>query len=129
MGNDGYIYGIYGRRVVKFSPTDHSVSYIGRVFKKAKWFYWTEAVLAEDGTIYAANKYGQILLIDTAQNDWKIIGNKIYNEAYGSGWGNPVIGADKCIYFPPAHHDRVLKFNPSSKSLSLIGESYHTESR
>ena len=35
-----------------------------------------------------------------------------------------MLGADKCIYFPPYDHDRVLKFNPSTKSISLIGESY-----
>jgi len=126
-GIDGYIYGIYERRVVKISLIDHSVSYIGKEFDESEYF-WTEAVLAEDGTICAANKYGQLLHIDTAQNDWKIIGNKIYNEEYGSGWGNPVIGADKCIYFPPAWHDRVLRYNPTTQSISLIGEFYFKKS-
>ena len=80
-------------------------------------------MLAEDGTIYAANKYGQILLIDTAQNDWKIIGNRMHHP-FGLCWGNPVVGADKCIYFPPLFHDRVLRYNPSTQNISFIGESY-----
>ena len=35
-----------------------------------------------------------------------------------------MLGADKCIYFPPAYHDRVLRYNPTTQSISLIGESY-----
>ena len=124
LGKDGYIYDIYGKRVVKFSPMDHSVSYIGREFDEDKRFSRAEAVLAEDRTIYAASISGQILRIDTAQNNWKIIGNKIFNEAYEPGWGNAVIGADKFIYFSPACHDRALRYNPTTQSISLIGESY-----
>ena len=35
-----------------------------------------------------------------------------------------MLGADKCIYFPPTYHDRVLRYNPTTQSISLIGESY-----
>ena len=66
---------------------------------------------------------GQILNVDMAHYDWKIIGRKIYKK-YGRGWGRPVIGADKCIYFLPCDHDRILQFNPSTQNISLIGESY-----
>merc|ERR1712137_98 len=104
--------------------TDQSVSHIGREFDESEgWYFWIKAVLAEDGTICAANHCGQILLIDTAQNDWEIIGNKIYDEGC-PGWESPVIGADKCIYFSPFCHDRVLRYNPTTQSISLIGESY-----
>ena len=126
--NDGYIYGISDNEINKFNPIDHRVSYIGRSFEHDNHF-WRGAVLAKDGNIYAANRYGQILRIDTSENGWKIIGNKIYNTKYSTGWGNAVLGADKCIYFPPYDHDRVLKFNPSTKSISLIGESYGEKER
>ena len=43
---------------------------------------------------------------------------------YGLCWGNPVVGADKCIYVPPLFHDRVLRYNPSTQNISFIGESY-----
>ena len=63
-----------------------------------------------------SNKYGE--------NDWKIIGSEIYNGEYARSWGNAVLGADKCIYFSPLCHDRVLRYNPTTQSISLIGESY-----
>ena len=126
LGNDGYIYGIYKSRVVKFSLTDQSVSCIGRSFDD--YYFWTGAVLTEDGNIYAVNHCGQILHIDTSENDWKIIGSKIYNDAYFR-WGSPVLGADKCIYYPSAYHDRVLKFNPSTQIISLIGDCYRDKDR
>merc|ERR1712232_22366 len=46
------------------------------------------------------------------------------NKIIANGWISPVLGADKCIYFPPYAHEQVLKFNPSTQSVSLIGESY-----
>ena len=122
LGNDGCIYGISDKSVFKFSPIDYSFSYIGSNFENDNRF-WTRAVLADDDNMYAVNVYGQILCIETAQNDWKIIGNRIYNEVRFS-WGSPVIGADKCIYFPPSSHYRVLRYNPSTQNISFIGESY-----
>ena len=35
-----------------------------------------------------------------------------------------MLGADKCIYFPPYAYDKVLKFNPTTQKGTLIGESY-----
>ena len=121
--NDGYIYGISDNEINKFNPIDHRVSYIGRSFEHDNHF-WRGAVLAEDGNIYAANQHGQILIIDTSENDWKIIGSEIYHGEYARSWGNAVLGADKCIYFSPLCHDRVLRYNPTTQSISLIGESY-----
>ena len=75
LGKDGFIYDICERRFVKFNLTDHNVAYIDREFDvSVGWYFWTEVMLAEDRTIYAANNYGQILRIDTAQNDLKNIG-------------------------------------------------------
>ena len=35
-----------------------------------------------------------------------------------------MFGADKCIYFPPLCHDRVLKYNSSKQRISFFGNSY-----
>ena len=121
LGNDGYVYGISNGRIIKFNPKDNSVSYVENRFED--WYSWTGAVLAEDSNIYVANEYGQILMIETPRNDWKITGNRA-NTINANSWISPVLGADKCIYFPPFAHKQVLKFNPSTQSVSLIGEYY-----
>ena len=46
----------------------------------------------------------------------------MYN-GYYLGWGQPILGANKCIYFPPNDHKRVLKYNPSTQHISLTGNS------
>ena len=100
--NEGCIYG----RILKYNPTDHSISYIGRKFEEH--YHWTGAVL-EDGNIYVVNDVGRILKIDMINminKDQKIIALK----------------PDKCIHFPPAYHERLLKYNPSTQSISSIGE-------
>ena len=134
LGNYGYIYGISCNRIIKLSPTDYKVSCVGSEFEEEH--SWIGAVLTEDGNIYSLNEYGEILRIDTTKNDWMMIEGNIYNRSETCpvlyvmddesvySWGRPVLGADKCIYFPPAWHDRVLKFNPSTQNVSLIGESY-----
>ena len=35
-----------------------------------------------------------------------------------------MLGADKCIYFPPSDHEQVLKYNPATQNTGLIGELY-----
>ena len=121
------IYGISRKKIIKFNSKDYSVSQIGRSFDKSHfrggYHDFDGAVVAEDGYIYSANRYGQILKIDAVKNDWKIIGSKIHNGG-NRGWGRPVIGDDRCIFFPPLCHDRVLKFNPSTQKICLLGASY-----
>jgi len=121
LGKDGYIYGISEYKIYKFNPKDYSVSQVGSDFDDNHDHIFIGAVLADDGNIYSANGYGQILKVDTVNNDWTIIGSTIYEDA--QGWGRPVLGADKCIYFPPLNHDRVLTLNPITQSISLIGKS------
>jgi len=39
------------------------------------------------------------------------------------GWGDPIVGVDKCIYLPPFNANRVLKFDPETQQLpSLVGD-------
>ena len=125
FGHDGCIYGISNRRIIKYNPADNTELYVNKGLNN--FYSFVGGVLAHDSNIYSANKYGQILKIDSANNDWTIIGDRIFNDRYCSGWGRPVLGADKCIYFPPSGHNQVLKFNPSTQHLSLIGGSYGIE--
>ena len=84
--------------------------------------YFSGGVFAADSNIYMANNYGQVIKFETMKSSFKIIGMRIFT--LGRGWGRPILGADKCIYFPPLYHDRVMKFNPSTQEISLIGDSY-----
>ena len=85
-------------------------------------FYCGNGVLAADGYIYAVNGAGQVLQINTTSNNYTWIGDEIYSGS-GEGWGDPIIGADKCIYWPPLCANRVLKFDPETQQLpSLVGD-------
>jgi hypothetical protein len=80
IGNDDRVYGIPHRakRILKFDPTNpDTTSTVGEEFEET--FLCGNGVLAGDGDIYAANKYGQVLQIDTARNNFTWIGDKIYS--------------------------------------------------
>ena len=72
--------------------------------------------MAGDGDIYAANSSGQVLKIDTTINNFSWIGDPLYSGIL-QGWGDPIVGADKCIYWPPIYANRVLKFDPETQQL------------
>ena len=39
-----------------------------------------------------------------------------------SGWGEPIVGADRCIFWPPSFANRILKSDPETQQLpSLVG--------
>jgi hypothetical protein len=107
--------------IVKFDPTNPDItSTVGEGAEEG--FYCGNCVLAGDGDIYAANGAGQVLKVDTASNNYTWIGDKIYS-GYGFGWGDPIIGADKYIYWPPSFANRVLKSDPETQQLSsLVGD-------
>ena len=119
--NNGCIYCISPHQVIKFNSSDYCISVVGGSLHSR----FEGGVLADDGHIYSINQHGQILKIDTTNNDWTIIGCKIFS-GY-RGWGRPVLGADKCIYFPPLCHDQVFKFNPRTHNISLIGDFFGDE--
>ncbi len=122
LGNDDCIYGIpfFSNRIVKFDPNcPENVSFVGAEAKKSS-FHCGNGVLADDGHIYALNDYGQVLKVDTASNNCTLIGEKV--QSFGRRWGNPVIGIDRCIYWPPSRSNRVLKFDPETQeSPSHVG--------
>jgi hypothetical protein len=123
VGNDDYVYGIPNEatRIVKFDPTKpDTTSTVGG--EAEKYFMCDKGLLACDGDIYAANQVGQVLKIDTTSNNYTWIGDPIYS-GNGVGWGNAIVGDDKCIYWPPYDANRVLKFDPETQQLpSLVGD-------
>jgi hypothetical protein len=123
VGNDDCVYGIPDdtRRIVKFDTTKPDITYF--VGEEAEEEIWCgNGVLGGDGYIYAANGVGQVLKVDTTSNNYTWIGDPIYSGAGGWGWGDPIVGVDKCIYWPPYCANRVLKFDPETQQLpSLVG--------
>ena len=125
VGNDNCVYGIpyYTTRIAKYNPADdpNTTSTVGEEAEK-EWFKCGNGVLAGDGYIYAANRAGQVLKVDTVNNNYTWIGDPIFSESEGRGWGDPIVGVDKCIYWPPLDANRVLKFDPETQQLpSLVG--------
>jgi hypothetical protein len=121
VGNDKCLYGIphAATRIVKFDPTNpDTTSTIGEEAEEE--FECGNGVLGGDGYIYAANESGQVLQIDTTNGNYTWIGDPIHSR--GRGWGDPIVGVDKCIYCPPLYANRVLKFEPETQQLpSLVG--------
>jgi streptogramin lyase len=128
IGSDDRVYGIpkFGIHIVRLDPTkSDTTSTVGEgaveEFKCAG-----NGVLADDGYIYAANDSGQVLKIDTTINNYTWFGDPIYS-GRGRGWGDPIVGVDKCIYWPPHNANRVLKFDPETQQLpSLVGDDLGT---
>jgi len=128
VGNDDYVYGIpdVATRIVKFDPTNpDTTSSVGEKAEEA--FMCEKGVLCGDGYIYADNGAVQVLQIDTTSNTYDWIGDPIYS-GNGAGWGDPIVGVDKCIYWPPRNANRVLKFDPETQqSPSLVGGDFGEE--
>ena len=129
LGDNDCIYGIPEsgcHNIIKFDPKDHQIHNVGGPLNRDEKFLG--GVKAADGNIYIANHFGQMIQIDTVENKLTVIGEKINSKLLWA-WDSPILGKDKCIYFPPFHHDRVLFFNPSTQNISLIGDMYTKERR
>jgi hypothetical protein len=122
VGNDDCLYGIpyNAKRIIKFDPTNpDTTSTVGKEAEER--FYCGNGVLGCDSYIYAANESGQVLQIDATHNNYTWIGDPIYS-GYRPGWGAPIVGVDKCIYWPPFNANHVLKFDPKTQQLPwLVG--------
>jgi hypothetical protein len=122
VGNDDCVYGIpyFATHIIKFDPVNPDTS--SAVGEEAEErFECGNGVLGGDGYIYDANQYGEVLQIDTTNNHYTWIGDRIFSRG-GVRWGDPIVGADKCIYWPPSNANRVLKFDPETQQLpSLVG--------
>jgi hypothetical protein len=122
VGNDDCLYGIPDKatRILKFDLSNPgTTSTVGEEAEED--FECGNGVLGGDGYIYAANSTGQVLKIDTTISDYTWIGDPI-SSGILKGWGDPIVGVDKCIYWPPTYANRVLKFDPETQQLpSLVG--------
>jgi hypothetical protein len=121
VGNDDYVYGIPGEatHIVKFDPTNpDTTSTVGEEFKEG--LCCGNGVLGGDGYIYAVCRTRRVLQIDTTSNNYTWIGGHHIYSYWGHGWGDPIVGADKCIYWPPSGANRVLKFDPGTQQLPLL---------
>jgi hypothetical protein len=124
IGNDDCLCGISDEatRIVKFDPANpDTTSTVGE--EAEEMCRCGNGVLAGYGNIYSLNIYGQVLQIDTKNSDYTWIGDRICLP-----WiqvrGDPIVGVDKCIYWPPSDGvaNRVLKFDPETQQLpSLVG--------
>jgi hypothetical protein len=122
VGNDDCLYGIpyTAKRIVKFDPSNPDTTYT--VGEEAENCFWCgNGALAGDDYIYAVNSTGQVLKVDITRNNYTWIGDRIYS-GNRPRWGDPIVGVDKCIYWPPWYANRVLKFDPETQQLpSLVG--------
>jgi hypothetical protein len=130
VGKDDRVYGIpyIATCIIKFDPTSPDITYtVGK--EDVKGFKCANGVLGGDGYIYAANWHGQVLKVDTVNNNYTWIGDPI-DSGNGVGWGDPIIGVDMCIYWPPYKAKCVLKFDPETQQLpSLVGDDLVGEGR
>jgi len=125
VGNDDCLYGVpyYATRIIKYNPADDpdTTSTVGEEAEE-EFCCARNGALAADGYIYAANGFGQVLKVDIVNNNYTWIGDPIFS-GRGCGWGDPIVGVDKCIYWPPLNANRVLKFDPETQQLpSLVGD-------
>jgi hypothetical protein len=47
-------------------------------------------------------------------------GGRIDLAGHGEEWGDPIVGIDKCIYWPKRNGNRVLKFDPETQQFPSI---------
>jgi hypothetical protein len=115
LGTDNCIYGLANNTsldlcVMRFDPMEpENISYFGNDEQKSLNQFDTDGVLGNDGHIYALNKNGQVLKVDTSARTVDLIGEGLHK----CGSAHPIIGLDQCIYWPPAQNTKgVLKFDP-----------------
>ncbi len=121
-GIDDCLYGIpfASQRIIKFNPENQSTSFLG--IESIKNFMCGNGVLGRDGCIYACSMFGDVVKIDTANETYNYVGQRVDSSHEDRGWGDPILGIDGTIYFPPHNSNRTLKFDPQTKSSSLVGD-------
>ena len=132
-GNNGFMYGIpdEANRILKFNPTDPHYNNVSFWCGQGTFGFSTNGVLGIDGNIYILNNHGRVLKLDDVNESLSWIGEDI---PYPAGlkspqWGNPIVGADNCIYWPPYRANRVIKFDPiTQESPSLVGDDLRAQS-
>ena len=126
IGMDGCVYGIPFNKsdpILKYDPINDTTSFVGEEADKT-FIFSGNGVLARDGCIYVLTKGGRILKIDATNNSHCFVRNSIKSYHHGEGWGDGILGIDGCIYWPPAHASRILKYDPHTNQASLVGDHY-----
>ena len=79
----------------------------------------SDGVVGRDGCIYGLNGYAQVIKVNTSTCTLNLIGDPTSSDYFEDDWwSNPIIGADRCIYWPPYIYNEVLKFDPGIEQLS-----------
>jgi len=122
MGLDGCLYGIpcEAERIIKFDPSNpDTLTVVGESIANADDnFGCGNGVLGNDGHIYALSEDGRILKINTTKTNYSWI------EGFPSipgEWGDPIVGIDSCVYWPPDGDDGFIKFDPGSQKSTIAG--------
>jgi hypothetical protein len=64
-------------RIARFDPTNLGItSFMGG--EATEWFGCNNGVLGDDGDIYAANRFGQVLKVDAMSNNHTLIGSHLF---------------------------------------------------
>ena len=127
VGIDGCVYGIprYSRRIIKYDPINDTTSLVGKEADEHLHCSGNGAMGRDGYCIYALEKY-RVLKIDTINNSHCFVGNIIQSDYASEGWGDAVKGIDGCIYWPPFHAGRTLKYDPHTDLTSLVGDDFRS---
>ena len=122
VGIDGCVCGIpyYSKHIMKYDPINDIVGEEA----DEEFCYSTDGVLGRNGCIYALDKDGRLLKIDTANNTHCLVGNTVESDHDGNGWGDAILGIDGCIYWPPSRAAYILKYDPHTNQSSLVRDDY-----
>ena len=124
-GNDGCLYGIpfESRCIIKFDPISETISTIGGTEDRS--LACDNGALGSDGNIYAlSHRHRKVLKIDVVKKKYFLIGDFIQSSHRFDGWGDAVVGSDRCIYWQPFNANRTVQFDILTQSVSLVGDDF-----
>jgi len=134
LGHDGNIYGMPASAdcVLKIMPATGEVTTIGSL-PKGGW-KWHGGVVAPNGNMYALpSNSDDVLKVVPATGEVSIIKGKLKSGRHRTDgkykYLGGVLGGDGCIYGMPGDAETVLKINPETDELSLIGGPFLGENK
>ena len=133
VGIDRCLYGIphdSTKSIIKYDPINDTASFVGE--RSDEPFHCGgSGVLGRDGCIYVLGKNYRlrVLKIDTTNNSYCFVGNTVEADFICGGWGDPILGIDGCIYWPPQGASRILKYDPYTNQTLMVGDDYGNRDR